>query len=340
MTDGRKKVIVSIIFILFFYLALEITARIYYSTSRGISFFSTPKDQMVMWYPNLKELYKYNYTEEQFNILLLGGSALTDDWGNIPSEIKKSFEPIVGKQVHLVNLAAAATNTRDSLFKYLETIDKKFDLVIVYHGINENRANNVPRSLWKDDYSHFSWYNEVNFYQNHSMLKKTFSLVPYFVKHLLVQIQREIISPDKFISPHSPRPEWVKYGKETKTATSYKRNLERIIEISKDKKEPLVIITFCYFDPRSKDVDKSSAYYDFTKIWGDLDNVVRGINVHNGVIRQIQNQKISNVICVDLQSKFPQEKKLFRDICHLTEEGSALFVGNLISEIEDDERLF
>ena len=178
MTDTRKKIILFFVLIMLVFFAVEITARIYYSTSRGISFFSAPKDQMIMWYPNLKELYEYNYSEEKFNVLLLGGSALTDDWGNIPNEIIKSLEATVDKKVNLVNLAAAATNTRDTLFKYLETHKKKFDLVILYHGINENRANNVPLYLWKDDYSHFSWYDEVNFYQNHPIYKKTLFLTP------------------------------------------------------------------------------------------------------------------------------------------------------------------
>ena len=169
-----KKTLIILLYVLFLVLVAEIWARAYYSINRNVNFFSSLDDQKYTWYPELRDLADYEYDPTQYNILLLGGSVLTKEWGKIPEQLFNKVTEVTGKRANIVNLACPAHSSLDSYYKYKETIDKSFDLVLFYQAINETRANNVPPELWKDDYSHYAWYEEINWYYNHPKLKSVF----------------------------------------------------------------------------------------------------------------------------------------------------------------------
>ena len=46
----------------------------------------------------------------------------------------------------------------DSYYKYRSLSAARFDLVFIYDGFNEVRANNAPPEVFRDDYSHYGYY--------------------------------------------------------------------------------------------------------------------------------------------------------------------------------------
>ena len=70
---------------------------------------------------------------------------------------------ILGLKVRVVSTGVPAQMTYDSLWKYRYWYDGyDFDLVIFYHGINDARANNYPRQVFRDDYTQFSYYHRAS----------------------------------------------------------------------------------------------------------------------------------------------------------------------------------
>ncbi|MEA3488875.1 MAG: hypothetical protein U9R44_00830 [Candidatus Omnitrophota bacterium] len=320
-----------VLYLIFLIALLEIWARGYYAAGRGMSFFASPADQVYMWYPGLRALKDYKYDENDFNLLLLGGSVLTEDWGQIPEFLRKKIKKDLGREANIVNLAAAAHSSLDSYYKYGYLGGKRFDMVAFYQGINEVRANNVPPEVWRNDYSHYSWYDEVNFYFRHPWLRRTGLVLPYFIKHLLVQLEREVTNPGRFAPDHSPKKEWLGYGSDIKTGESFRGNLLKIISAARVKTEPLMVMTFAYYSPEKEEFDEDSPYVRFTEIWGDTGNVIKGIKVHNEVIRELAGD--DDFIFLDQERLLGHDRRYFTDICHFSDEGSEVFAENMVGKI-------
>ncbi len=264
--------------------------------------------------------------------MFLGGSVLTKDWGKVPDYIYKLSSDF-DKKVNFVNLAAGAHTSLDSYYKYQWIRKKRFDVVLFYHGINEVRANNVPSKKWKNDYSHYSWYDEVNFYFRHPFLKKTGLLTPYFLKHILIQLERKMVNKNQFIPTNSPKDEWLEYGNDVKTSESFRANLIKIIEIAKKRKETLIIPTFAYsrFYPAYYKLFPEKEKVGYIWIWGKPENVVLGINVHNTIIRQLTRK--GGFIFLDQEKLMRNNDLYFRDVCHFTDEGSKFFVETILKKM-------
>jgi len=283
-----------------------------------------------MWYPELRNLEQYD--ENGFNVLLLGGSVLTEDWGRVPQSLEEKLKPLLDKDIGIINLAAAAHSSLDSAYKYEWIKDKHFDLIVFYHGINEVRANNVPPGLWKRDYSHYSWYDEVNFYFQHPWLHKTGLVLPYFVKHLLVQLDRKVINRDRYVPEHTPRPEWLGYGDDIKTRESFRDNLQKVIATAGVRGEPLLVMTYAYYLPESGKYEEGSSFEKFIEVWGEQKNIILGVRAHNEVIRELASQ--GSFIFLDQERMINNNKISFSDICHFSHKGSEAFAENIVDEVK------
>ncbi|MBM4266291.1 MAG: hypothetical protein FJ144_06735 [Deltaproteobacteria bacterium] len=148
-------------YLAFCFLLLEAVARGYWTVTHGTGFLASPsRVAHEVFYPELRAAGDTSDPEVR-TLLLLGASALHPEFGNVEARLRRELEA-GGKPVRIVNLAVPAQSSRDSYLKYRFLEDRRFDLVIVYHGINEVRANNVPPGLFRKDYSHYSWYERVN----------------------------------------------------------------------------------------------------------------------------------------------------------------------------------
>src|SRR5215471_18848261 len=159
----RSKAIAFIpIYLVFLFIFFEASSRLIWKLTFGVPFFS-PEKMYYVFYPELKSVEKRRIPahDGQIDILLLGGSVLNPNFGNIARVLEERIAYETKKPVRIYNLAKSAHSSADSYYKYRHLMDKHFDLVIFYHGINEVRANNVPPSVFKPDYSHYSWYKQI-----------------------------------------------------------------------------------------------------------------------------------------------------------------------------------
>jgi len=145
---------------------LELGARVYWKT-RGVPLWGACEKLHWAFYPELGEIERTPVDPEgdTVEILLLGGSALSSRYGNIEYVLHEELSRRLSPRVRVHNAAAPAHTTLDSLYKYRHLDGRRFDLVLVYHGINDARANNCPPELFRDDYSHYAWYSLINDYE-------------------------------------------------------------------------------------------------------------------------------------------------------------------------------
>ncbi len=290
---------------------LELFSRMLFANANRLPFMYSAEE---MIYPALYNL-KQNYTDEGVNILLLGGSVLFEN-----SKILKEM----GRRhaFNFYNAAYIAHTTLDSLYKYKYLIKNKlkFDYVIFYHGINDVRLNNIPSKFYRDDYSHYYYYKLINIVFKYNepksalFLKSTLGYNFYNLFCRVYSLTR--FRKMKFVPYDIPVPELTQYGCEIKSAKSFRKNLNKIAMLSKKEKAVLIVPYFAF--------QQSLANADMTNIWGNPENVVKGIIRHNEIISETQGRFVTintKAISVD--------RPIFTDICHFTIQGQKKF-GELI----------
>ena len=94
--------------------------------------------------------------DNSFDVLLLGASVLEQTAG----QLKGQLQAHVDRPVRLFDLSASVHTSRDSVFKLqaVENRRRTFDLIVVYHGINDARMNCCSPGTFRRDYSHCGWY--------------------------------------------------------------------------------------------------------------------------------------------------------------------------------------
>ena len=164
----RRRLFLKLMFVFYCLVLLEIGSRVYWVVKRDVPFFGGRQDVYNVFYEELRESgvweARMGPADGHFDVLLLGGSALDRvhrSLGAPNNVIQDRLEPIVGEPVRVFNLAAPAMTTLDSLKKYrlMGDYDRHFDLVVIYHGINDVRMNNAPAKMFRDDYSHLAYYH-------------------------------------------------------------------------------------------------------------------------------------------------------------------------------------
>lgn len=326
------------IYLLFLCMLAECTARGFW-VSRGVPFFSAHREVYRSFYPEIAELrrniQKNNNDESCFDILMLGGSVLNNKYGDIEHVLQERLIRETRQCVRIYNLAMPAHTTLDSYFKYLHLRQQSFDLVMVYHGINEVRANNCPASQFKKDYSHFSWYKLIRDFE--SRADSRWLIGPYTVKFVALKAAGRL-GWSGFLSEHEPDKDSLEYGCDVKTADSFKQNIEWIVNIAKEKNEPLVLMTFSYYlDENYNRADFEARKLDYSahsfpvELWGRADCVKKALDEHNRVIRGFEANDGLSII--DQEKLIPDSGAHFNDVCHFTHEGCEKFVENLLPVI-------
>ncbi len=331
-----KKIIFTFLFILLLFLPLEIASRAYWTNKRELSFFAP--QAMYLFYPALKPIHETKITANDgyYDILFLGGSVLYDagKWEKAVSLLQEKLKDKTSLPIRIHNAARPSHSSRDSLFKYRFLADKHFDQVVVYDSINEVRANNAPPEMFREDYSHYSWYRKLNFFGYYPFFK--ICTLPYTIFSLITDIQEKkgLIH---FVPTDIPNEEWVKYGNTIRSAASFESNIDEIISLANKRKEPILLATFSFYVPndysyfkfRTKRLDYA-AHTFYIEIWGKPINVMLGILAHNNVLRKLAKNN-SQVLFLDEFTQMPKGKKFYNDICHLTDAG----LQTLLTDIAD-----
>jgi hypothetical protein len=341
---GLRRVLFLAIYSAYIGLCLEAGARVYWAILIKTSLLASPRriadrvEDPSRLYPGLKDLETASLTKRDgyLDVLILSGSVFHPRYGELEATLASALKERYHGRVRLHNLAWPAHTSRDSYIKYKSLRDKPFDLVIVYDGINEVRANNCPSWMFRKDYSHYSWYRRLN--QKEKFADTPLLVLPYTVNYFLSKIEEKTGSAVT-VPTDNQGEKWLKYGNEVKTPPSLKANLENILDIARAKHDRVLLMTQAYyvapgytkerFLAKQLDYDGHSMPIE---LWGRPANVVATLEAHNAVIRDLAGAH-PDVIFVDQDRLMPKAGTYFADICHLTPEGCRQFVARLLDPV-------
>lgn len=301
-------------------------------------FFAAQRSLYASFYPEVAELQRGVSTEDEpcFDILILAGSVLHPDYGDVAERLRQRAREQTGQCVRVHNLAEAAHTSLDSLIKYQHLGARHFDLVVLYHGINEVRANNCPADQFREDYSHFAWYKLIH--EAEGGAASRWWVLPYTVKFVALKAAGRL-GFSAFLPIHEPDAASLAYGCDVKTIPSFRRNVEGILALAAERRETVLLMTFAYYLPEDYSAERFQAHaLDYGRhtfpvaLWGRADCVGKGLEAHSDVIRSLAGRHRS-VLSVDQNGLIPKGKDHFDDVCHLAPRGCERFVENMLPAV-------
>ena len=325
-----------------FYLLLEVSLRLVLCVS-AVAGFIHPSKLIYRYYPELIPIEQASIlnTDSTYDVLILSCSVLHKDWVDIVKEMNACIQVPKGfNQVKIYNASGVGHGSRDNLVKYDLLRDKHFDAVIYYDAINDSRLNNCPANVFKDDYSHYEWYDEINTITRHKEMDIT--VLPFFYDWMKIK-WKAAFDKDAYIPKHfALRPEWLQYGSDLKSVHCYERNLKQVMDEAKEQHARFLYFTFAYYLPVDYSLPKfknKTLDYNFcdhsreTEIWGTGANVKRFIDTIN-VSSKAWVEPYPNARWIDLNAHYPKGGKYFADVCHFSPEGIREFAGMVCGEVK------
>lgn len=317
-------------------LLLEGVCRTEWSLRSEAPFFSPNR---FFYYPELRAVLEAEEGgEKDLEVLLLGGSVLHEDWGTIPQALQEQVTLTTGQEVRVHNLAEPGHTSLDSWYKYRRVGERAFDLVVVYHGINELRLNNCSEEVFRSDYGHYSWYRVINRFERHPSWPE--SALLYALVYRGTRLHEKVIAPQAYIPRDRPSEAMIRFGGKIKTAPVFERNLTRLLELARERDQTVVLMTFCSYLPDDYTLERFEAgTLDYclhscaAEIWGAPKHVVRGLEVHNRILRELAERFSNQVVLVDQAARMPLGRETFNDVCHLTQEGCTLFASHMVDAL-------
>jgi hypothetical protein len=319
--------------------ACELMSRAYWVRVTGRSF-RDPALLLHDWYPELGRLPGEPSArgDARYDVLVLGPSVLHPRYG-VFNPVFEAALRARHPDVSVINLSVAGHSMRDSLNKYRQLGDRRFDLVVVYDSINELRANNVPPALFRDDYSHIDWYWEVNPIAEHPRLARWLTL-PFGLRRawLLALEARHWREPVPRVHPD---PHWLAYGGEIRSAAPLRAQLLEILRIARERGDPVLLSTFAWWLPPDYSLERFEAHeldYAYGKkavpveVWGTAEHVGIGLRRHNEVIAEVARSAPA-AFFADVAARMPPGRRYYQDVCHLTPEGIAVLVDSWLEAV-------
>lgn len=337
-----RRLFSGTLFLLYVLVLAEIASRAYWRVKhreRGMPFFPAWSDWVDRFYEEVRDSGVCSVRPQRddafFDVLLLGGSALDRVYDSLADAsagrtlLPDRLRDIVHRPVRVFNLAHPGMTTRDSLLKYRMLAEEglHFDLVVIYHAINDVRMNNIAAEKFRDDYTH------SGFYRQFQRLRAYRPLLPYFtLPYTLEYTAIHVLSSRKFgvyLPRHRPGAEQLSHSAEIKTDRPFRRNVEEILNGARSRGEPVLLLTFAWYLPADYTAEKCrtgrldyapSPRPSLVEMWGSIDGVVKGIQTHNDVIRRLAGEH-PEILFVDADRLVPKRGEFFHDICHLSESG-------------------
>jgi hypothetical protein len=318
--------------------ALELVARGFWRMSYQLSF-RRPNHVLYAFYPELKavDAARPRRGDGYYNILMLGGSVLHHAWGEVEPALLEQLYAAGQHNVRIFNFSAPAHTSRDSWLKYAALGQARFDLVMLYDGGNETRTNNVPPELFREDYSHYSWYATVNAVAPYHGTA-VFAL-PYTLRYAAANA-RQALAPGRYVPTHEPRPGWVEYGRSVRSVEAFKHNVTAIVALASERRDPLMLMTFALHLPDNYSREAFTAKgldYNLHRMpvesLGRREYVVAAVAAHNDVVRRLAAEH-TDVMLVDQQARLEGFARNFDDPFHLTIEGSIAFAKNIVDVLQ------
>ena len=280
-------------------------------------------------------------------MLLLGGSVLHFLYKHREEALHRDFAELTGRPARVFNLSHVAHTLRDSLIKYRLLGDKRFDLVVVYHGINDTRMNNAPAERYLGDYAHAAWYAKLEGLDRRGRALPWLSL-PFSASYASVELGAAT-GWQAYVPRHFPRAGWLEHGADVKTADTFRANLTELLDLASERGDPVLLMTFAWYLPPDYSLERCRAgELDYeqvtssgrpvqrrhpTELWGRPDFVARGLAEHNRVIREFATHPAA--LFVDVARAIPREGTYFHDVCHLSPRGEERWIGSFVPRLRE-----
>ncbi len=313
----------------------EVAARAFWRLGYGVPF-RDPSRILYVYYPGLRDTdwARPSRGDEFYDVLLLGASTLHKRWGEVELTLLEQLIQGGHRNVRIFNLAQPAHTSRDSLLKYAALGDARFDLVVVYDGINDARVNNVPPELFREDYGHYSWYETLNTLAPYH--GTAYFALPYTLRYLAAAV-RQAVTAGSYVPREAPREDWVRYGRDPRSAASFEHNLSAILDLAAQRGDPVLLMSFATYVPANYSLEAFKAkrlnyglHRTPIELIGAPEHVLNTVATHNGIVRDLAARH-EGVLFVDQARLMAGEPRYFNDVCHLTVLGSAKFVENLLA---------
>lgn len=325
--------------VLFVSLLLEIASRSYLKFAIGVPFLS-PGEILYVYYPGVKKVLDAPDPkgEKTYDVLILGPSVLHAAWGGFEVRLRRRVEQAAPGRVRIFNLSVPAHTTLDSKVKYELLSGRSFDLVVLYHGINDLRADACSPDVFRDDYRHMFRYEVLGDFLSHP--EAGWVSFP-FVSSMAFDMLRLRLGSGGLVEMNDLDMALADHGEEVKTVASFRRNLEAILNRARARGEAVILCRFAFFMPGDYSLEKFEAseldfgaHHSATEIWGRPEKVRRGLEAHAEVVKELAARH-PEVFDLDVQGLIPRGAAGFDDICHLTAEGLDIFAEHLAGIILD-----
>jgi lysophospholipase L1-like esterase len=270
-------------------------------------------------------------------ILTLGGSAFFNR--NVGDRLSNKLDELMLKDTNLNSSRAEVLGgalqrhtTRASLlkFKALQRYgfdqENGFDFVVVYHGINDLWANNVPKKQFRADYAQLDpWYRHNILLDNSLILRKIYNS---WIYPLFYSAQDDVGYPNK---EHENQSNFA-------SEKTFEKNIQQLIDDVKQSGGTPVLLTFAWYIPPQYTYelfDKGELGYNNpdkynqtpVEMWGSIAYVNEGIARHNAVTRQLALK--NHVPLLDMEKFIGDDADKFGDVCHLSDSGTQYMVDML-----------
>jgi hypothetical protein len=313
----------------------EIVSRIYWSACQGARGAGAGAIRRT-FYPEMAtsgiDQVASGHADDSFDVLLLGGSVVYPTFGKIGDRLESALQDRLGRKVRVVNLSYPGRTSLDSRLKYEDVADKRWDLVLAYHGINDVYLNNCPPGGFRSNYAHaYRRYGAQYDLLRHPEVG--YCELPYTATFLTKSLL------ERWHLTSAPRKEFQMYGNDIRTPPSFEANLEAIARTAEERGDPLVLSTFAYYLPanyseeafRAKGLDYAS-HSCSAMTWGEPPNLARTLDLHNEASRRVAERH--GLTLIDQRANMPDGKRYYNDPCHLTDDGCARWVENVMSELD------
>jgi hypothetical protein len=314
----------------------EGVSRIFWRTSYGVS----PRDArhvLFAFYPELRRIgNRPSRQDGVYNILLLGGSVLNRSWGAVEQALIEQFALHGRRDVRVLNLSMPGQTSRDSLLKYAALSYARFNLVVLYDGINDVRMSNAPPDMFREDYSHYSRYEIVNALAPYHGTAR-FAL-PYTIRYLSIRL-RQALRRSRYLPDGPLGDKWTVYGRQARSVAAFEHNLTQILKLAAQRGDPVMLMTCATYVPAGYSLDafrRRALDYDLymtpIELWGRLDDVVTAVARQNEAVRKLAAHN-PTVLFVDQARLMSPGAVYFNDVCHLTLVGSSAFASAIVQVV-------
>jgi len=258
------------------------------------------------------------------------------------------------KHIEVINAGKDYYTSEHSLIQYLFKLqDMSPDMIIQWHGINDMYASCLKEGVlthgaYKADYSHFfgAVSNIVfSYFRPQPVFQIKLVTVDFLIRFIKDNFFSDIIVSFKNRHIELLAKDYLE-NKNTVTVheflslSSYRRNISMLIELTKERKIPLILGNQPFLFKMNASVEEvgriisPQLYCMRQNKYYNLESLLYGIRGFNAVTKTVSEER--GVTFIDLESKIPKNLEYFVDSIHYTKKGNEVIAETFYKYIVEN----